>query len=214
MRWALPGFLGALTKLLMKYIREREMYLFLFQNSKSQCQGIVILSAVLLSIPLIGLPAEVLQRSGVASFAEARWWAVGAAKLAGEDLNYLGVAGLRIAGGQGILIIAVCQVRGIIMGGQSAGFFRCRVLTMLSPRRAHMMGGDKAQGCEDPRVQGSSSSAARAPSSLPTGKCAILRQSRKRHRNPGHRCPYPHSLPGAHLDGPGARRAGLAGVRL
>ena len=96
MRWALPGFLGALTKLLMKYIREREMYLFLFQNSKSQCQGIVILSAVLLSIPLIGLPAEVLQRSGVASFAEARWWAVGAAKLAGEDLNYLGVAGLRL----------------------------------------------------------------------------------------------------------------------
>ena len=54
--------------------------------------------------------AEVLQYSGAAHFLESRWWNVGAAKLGGEDLNYLGVAGLRIAGGQGILIIAVCQV--------------------------------------------------------------------------------------------------------
>lgn len=53
---------------------------------------------------------EVLQYSGLTTFAEPRWWAVGAAKLGGEDLNYLGVAGLRIAGGQGILIIAICQV--------------------------------------------------------------------------------------------------------
>jgi light-harvesting complex II chlorophyll a/b binding protein 7 len=37
---------------------------------------------------------------------------VGAAKaFSGEDLNYLGVAGFRIAGGQGIAIIAICQVR-------------------------------------------------------------------------------------------------------
>lgn len=35
---------------------------------------------------------------------------MGAAKLGGEDLNYLGVSGLRIAGGQGVAIIAVCQV--------------------------------------------------------------------------------------------------------
>jgi light-harvesting complex II chlorophyll a/b binding protein 7 len=54
--------------------------------------------------------AEVLQYVGAADFLEPRWWNVGAAKLGGEDLNYLGVAGLRIAGGQGILIIAVCQV--------------------------------------------------------------------------------------------------------
>lgn len=53
--------------------------------------------------------AEVLQYSGVSSFLEPRWWSVGAAKLEGEDLNYLGVQGLRIAGGQGIAIIAVCQ---------------------------------------------------------------------------------------------------------
>lgn len=36
---------------------------------------------------------------------------MGYAKAVGdEDLNYLGVSGFKIAGGQGILIIAVCQV--------------------------------------------------------------------------------------------------------
>ena len=54
---------------------------------------------------------EVLQYSGVTSFLEARWWAVGGAKLStDEDLNYLGISGLRIAGGQGVAIIALCQV--------------------------------------------------------------------------------------------------------
>lgn len=42
---------------------------------------------------------------------QSRWWNVGYAKAVGdEDLNYLGVSGFKIAGGQGILIIAVCQV--------------------------------------------------------------------------------------------------------
>ena len=53
---------------------------------------------------------EVLQYTGVTRFSEPRWFNVGYAKLQGEDLNYLGVPGLRIAGSQGILIIAVCQV--------------------------------------------------------------------------------------------------------
>jgi light-harvesting complex II chlorophyll a/b binding protein 7 len=53
--------------------------------------------------------AEILQYTGL-SFSEARWWAVGRAKAEGEDLNYFGIEGLRIAGGQGIIIIAVCQV--------------------------------------------------------------------------------------------------------
>lgn len=53
---------------------------------------------------------EALQASGLASFGEPVWWRVGAAKLAGEDLNYLGIAGLRVAGGQGVAIIFVCQV--------------------------------------------------------------------------------------------------------
>lgn len=53
---------------------------------------------------------EVLQRAHVANFLEPVWWNVGAAKLkTGEDLNYLGIAGLHVAGGQGIAIIAVCQ---------------------------------------------------------------------------------------------------------
>ena len=54
--------------------------------------------------------AEILQYSGPSKFSEARWWAVGRAKAEGEDLNYFGIEGLRIAGGQGIIIIAVCQV--------------------------------------------------------------------------------------------------------
>ena len=54
--------------------------------------------------------AEVLQYTGLSNFGEARWWKVGKAKADGEDLNYFGIEGLRIAGGQGIIIIAVCQV--------------------------------------------------------------------------------------------------------
>ena len=56
------------------------------------------------------MAAEALQLSGVTNFGEFRWFNVGYAKLQGEDLNYFGVPGLRIAGGQGIGIIAVCQV--------------------------------------------------------------------------------------------------------
>ena len=57
------------------------------------------------------LTAEVLDYSGLTHFVEPRWWNVGYAKLQGEDLNYLSISGLRIAGNQGILIIAICQVR-------------------------------------------------------------------------------------------------------
>ena len=55
--------------------------------------------------------AEALQLAGLSDFKEYRWWNVGRAKLSGEDLNYFGLEGFRIAGGQGILIIVVCQVR-------------------------------------------------------------------------------------------------------
>ena len=51
-----------------------------------------------------------LQYANIAKFSEPRWFNVGYAKLQGEDLNYLGVPGLRIAGSQGIVIIAICQV--------------------------------------------------------------------------------------------------------
>lgn len=57
------------------------------------------------------LVPEALQVSGVTEFLEPVWWKVGAAKLnTGEDLNYLGIAGLKVAGGQGVAIIAFCQV--------------------------------------------------------------------------------------------------------
>ena len=67
------------------------------------------------------ISAEVLQYTGLSNFSEARWWNVGLAKAEGEDLNYFGIEGLRIAGGQGILIIAVCQVsaRESLFGGPS-----------------------------------------------------------------------------------------------
>ena len=42
---------------------------------------------------------------------EPRWWNVGAYKAqSGEDLNYFGIEGLRIAGNQGIVVILVCQI--------------------------------------------------------------------------------------------------------
>ena len=62
------------------------------------------------SVRALGLHAEVLQYSGLFTFTEPRWWNVGYAKLRGEDLNYLGLGGFRIAGNQGIAIIAICQV--------------------------------------------------------------------------------------------------------
>ena len=92
-----------------------------------------------------------LQYSGAANFLEPRWWNVGAAKLGGEDLNYLGVAGLRIAGGQGILIIAVCQVC-----RRSRSFVRRRARTALhtaqpdTPSRRQvllMFGPEYARSC-------------------------------------------------------------------
>lgn len=54
--------------------------------------------------------AEILKYTGVSNFSEPRWQYVGYAKLQGEDLNYFGVSGLRIAGNQGVAIIAICQV--------------------------------------------------------------------------------------------------------
>lgn len=53
--------------------------------------------------------AEILQYTGISKFSEPRWQYVGYAKLQGEDLNYFGIPGLRIAGNQGIAIIAICQ---------------------------------------------------------------------------------------------------------
>ncbi|WIA15503.1 hypothetical protein OEZ85_002140 [Tetradesmus obliquus] len=58
---------------------------------------------------------EALSLAGV-ELGEPVWWKVGAAKLqGGVTLNYAGIEGFRIAGKQGIGIIAACQA--VLMGG-------------------------------------------------------------------------------------------------
>lgn len=76
------------------------------------------------------LVPEILQRFGGLQFLEAVWWKVGAAKLnSGEDLNYLGINGLRAAGSQGIAIIALCQF--LLMFGPE--YARACGITALEP---------------------------------------------------------------------------------
>ncbi|CAN1230223.1 Chlorophyll a-b binding protein 7, chloroplastic [Linum grandiflorum] len=53
---------------------------------------------------------EVLDFCGAVDFAEPVWWRVGYAKLQGDTLDYLGIPGLHLAGSQGIIVIALCQV--------------------------------------------------------------------------------------------------------
>ncbi|KAL2610130.1 hypothetical protein R1flu_028703 [Riccia fluitans] len=53
---------------------------------------------------------ELLVRYGGFNFSEAVWWRVGYAKLQGETLDYFGIPGLHVAGAQGVLVIAFCQV--------------------------------------------------------------------------------------------------------
>jgi hypothetical protein len=58
---------------------------------------------------------EALTRAGVELGGESVWWRVGAAKLAGETINWGGVEGFHIAGAQGVAVIAACQL--VLMGG-------------------------------------------------------------------------------------------------
>jgi len=57
------------------------------------------------------LVPEVLEKAHITSFVEERWWNVGYSKLTdtGNDLDYLGIPGLRVAGGQAVAVIALCQ---------------------------------------------------------------------------------------------------------
>ncbi|KAK6289717.1 hypothetical protein POUND7_001258 [Theobroma cacao] len=52
---------------------------------------------------------EILDLSGFSHFVEPVWWRVGYSKLQGETLDYLGIPGLHLAGGQGVIVIAICQ---------------------------------------------------------------------------------------------------------
>ena len=67
----------------------------------------------MLAVPGALIP-EALARSGV-HLGESVWWKVGAAKLNGDVLNYAGLEGFHIAGGQGVAVIAACQL--VLMGG-------------------------------------------------------------------------------------------------
>jgi light-harvesting complex II chlorophyll a/b binding protein 7 len=57
---------------------------------------------------------EALASAGALDIGEPVWWKVGAAKLNGDVLDYAGV-GFVIAGGQGVAVIALCQL--VLMGG-------------------------------------------------------------------------------------------------
>lgn len=80
---------------------------------------------------------EALQLGGAATFLESRWWNVGYAKLSTEeDLNYLGVAGLHVAGGQGVAIIALCQA--LLMFGPE--YARACGVSALEPLGVYLPG--------------------------------------------------------------------------
>ncbi|GMH04989.1 hypothetical protein Nepgr_006829 [Nepenthes gracilis] len=53
---------------------------------------------------------ELLDLIGTFHFVEPIWWRVGYSKLKGDTLDYLGIPGLHLAGSQGVIIIAICQV--------------------------------------------------------------------------------------------------------
>ncbi|XP_004499328.1 chlorophyll a-b binding protein 7, chloroplastic [Cicer arietinum] len=53
---------------------------------------------------------ELLDLLGAFHFVEPVWWRVGYSKLQGETLDYLGIPGLHLAGSQGVVVIAICQV--------------------------------------------------------------------------------------------------------
>ncbi|KAH7426710.1 hypothetical protein KP509_10G013700 [Ceratopteris richardii] len=73
---------------------------------------------------------EVLERFFDIDFAESVWWRVGYSKLQGDTLDYLGIPGLHIAGGQGILVIALCQFL-LMVGPEYARFCGIEALEPL-----------------------------------------------------------------------------------
>lgn len=103
------------------------------------------------------LVPEVLQAVGASDFPEPRWWNVGAFKLqSGEDLNYFGIDGLRVAGGQGIATIAACQV--LLMFGpeyaRACGIEALEPLGIYLPGDKNYPGGwifDPLQLSKDPK---------------------------------------------------------------
>lgn len=84
------------------------------------------------------LVPEILAYSHTADLLEPVWWRVGKAKLEGDDLDYLGIPGLHIAGGQGIAIIVLCQL--FLMGGPE--YARSVGIKALEPLGIYLPGQD------------------------------------------------------------------------
>jgi light-harvesting complex II chlorophyll a/b binding protein 7 len=101
---------------------------------------------------------EILNHATPLHLDEPRWWNVGAYKLnSGEDLNYFGIEGLRIAGNQGIMVIAVCQI--VLMFGpeyaRSCGIEALEPLGIFLPGDKNYPGGwlfDPLNLSRDPRT--------------------------------------------------------------
>lgn len=71
---------------------------------------------------------------------------VGLSKLNGEDLNYFGIQGLRIAGNQGIIIIAVCQVNLLPRPYPApTSMHRTQSTTSLAPKLGQRGGGTQGR---------------------------------------------------------------------
>ena len=76
-------------------------------------QELEILHARWAMLAAVGCVVPELLPEGVVP--EPLWYKVGKAKLEGVSLDYLGIEGFRIAGKQGIAVIALCQLA--LMGG-------------------------------------------------------------------------------------------------
>ncbi|KAK7852583.1 chlorophyll a-b binding protein 7, chloroplastic isoform X1 [Quercus suber] len=76
------------------------------------------------------LVPEVLDILGAFHFVEPVWWRVGYSKLQGDTLDYLGIPGLHLAGGQGVIVIAICQAL-LMVGPEYARFCGIEALEPL-----------------------------------------------------------------------------------
>lgn len=73
---------------------------------------------------------ELIDQLGIVHFVEPVWWKVGYAKLQGDTLDYLGIPGFHIAGGQGVLVIAICQAL-LMVGPEYARYCGIKALEPL-----------------------------------------------------------------------------------
>ncbi|XP_065629585.1 chlorophyll a-b binding protein 7, chloroplastic isoform X2 [Quercus suber] len=119
--------------------RMEERKKFAVQNSskfktlseKARKESFEILHARWAMLASLGvLVPEVLDILGAFHFVEPVWWRVGYSKLQGDTLDYLGIPGLHLAGGQGVIVIAICQAL-LMVGPEYARFCGIEALEPL-----------------------------------------------------------------------------------